>query len=199
MAGPSVRLDLRALLPIAALGVVVLVIIAVELCGRENVQPLVGSPVALASATSGPTFTPGPSPTPGPPTPTATGAAPIGGADDRDVKRQQDLAAIQAALEKFHQDKGEYPNTAGNIQSLCVFRDADAGCGLDRFLSPIPVDPLGDATKNGYFYSSTGSDYALYALREGKKLPECPEHPEHLGAIKSLYCIQGPSPNPVPT
>ncbi len=193
MAGPSVRLDLRVLLPVAALGVVVLVIIAVELCGREDVQPLAGSPpVALTPVTSGPTFTPGPSPTRGPPTPTATGAAPLGGGEGRDAKRQQDLAAIQAALEKFHQDKGEYPNTNGNIQSLCVFRDADAGCGLEKFLNPIPEDPLGDPAKNGYFYGSTGSEYTLYATREGNQLPECADHPDFLEKTKSLYCVQGP-------
>ncbi len=193
MAGPSVRLDLRVLFPVAALGIVVLVIIAVELCGREDVEPTgVAPPSVFASATPGPSFTPGPSPTLGPATPTATGAAPVGGSDERDAKREQDLFALLLALEQFRQDEGEYPNTAGNIQSLCVFRDADAGCDLERFIDPIPQDPLGDPAKNGYFYRSTGEEYTVYATREGDTLPECPEHPDHLRAIDSLYCVQGP-------
>ena len=192
-AGPSVRVDLRAALPVVALAAVVLAIIVVELCGRDDVEaPLVQATPSGPSATPGPTFTPGPSPTSGPPTETPTGEAPVGGEEERDVRRQQDLVAIQQALEQYRQENDEYPNTNGNIQSLCVFADSDAGCDLLEVLDPLPQDPLGDPANNGYFYSSTGDAYVLYATREGDQLPECGEHPAHLGKIDSLYCVQGP-------
>lgn len=193
MAGPSVRLDLRAALPVAALGVVVLVIIFVELCGREDVEP----PVVQAPTPSGPTSTPGPSPTVGPsPTaapeqPTATREAPSGG-EDRDVTRMADLEAIQEALEEYRQENRDYPDTDGNVQTLCAFAEADAGCDLREVLSPLPLDPLGDPASNGYWYASSGSSYTLYAQRESGRFPECEEHPQHLEALESLICIQGP-------
>ena len=191
-AGPSVRVDLRAALPVVALAAVVLAIIVVELCGRDDVEaPLVQATPSGPSATPGPTFTPGPSPTPGPPTETPTGEAPVGGEDERDVQRQQDVQALQQVLDQYRQENDEYPSTNGNIQSLCVFADSDAGCDLLEVLDPLPQDPLGDPANNGYFYSSTGDAYVLYATREGDQLPECGEHPAHLGDIDSLYCVRG--------
>lgn len=192
-AGPSVRVDLRAALPVVALAIVVLAIIVVELCGRDDVVAPAAQPTAGPTATAGPTFTPGPSPTPGPATETPTGEAPPpGDPEQRDAVRAQDLAAIQQALEQFRSDQGEYPNTNGNIQTLCVFTDSDAGCDLRDVLDPLPQDPLGDPANNGYFYASDGETYTLYATREGDQLAECSEHPDHLGRIESLYCVRGP-------
>lgn len=177
----------------AALAIVIFAIIVVQICGREDVK----TPTSLATpggptATLGPTFTPGPSPTPGPRTVTPTGQAPAGDANQRDAKRAQDIAAIQAALAQYFQKHTNYPTTNGNVQSLCVFRDSDAGCHLEEFLTPLPQDPLGNPAANGYFYASTGTAYTLYANREGGQLPECAEHPDHLRDIKSLYCVKGP-------
>jgi len=191
-AGPAVRVDLRAALPVVALAIVVLSIIIVELCGRDDVQGPTAQPTAGPTATVGPTFTPGPSPTPGGATETPTGEAPAGDPDQRDAVRAQDLVAIQQALEQFRSDEGEYPNTNGNIQTLCVFEDSDAGCALQDILSPLPQDPLGDPAMNGYFYASDGATYTLYATREGDQPAECSEHPDHLGRIDSLSCVRGP-------
>ncbi len=195
MAGRSVRIDLRAALPVAALGVVVLVIIFVELCGREEVKPLAQStPVEVATATPftpGPTSTPGPSPTIAPEQATATMAALTGDAD-RDVIRLQDLAKIKEALEVYRDEHGGYPNTQGNIQTLCAFIGADEGCALKEVLDPLPEDPLGDPGTNGYWYASNGATYTLYAVREAEQLEECPEHPDHLKDFPSIMCAQGP-------
>lgn len=188
-AGP-VRVDLRAALPVAVLAIVVLAIIIVELCGRDDVEGPPALPTASGpSATPGPTFTPGPSPTPGAVTETPTGEAPSGSEDERDAQREQDLAALQQALELYRSNEGEYPSTNGNIQTLCVFEDSDAGCALLDVLDPLPRDPLGDAAYN---YASDGETYVLYATREGDAVPECDEHPEHLASIDSLYCARGP-------
>ena len=189
----SDRVDLRTVLPIAALGVVVLVIIFVELCGREDPADLFvqSTPERLETATTGPTFTPGPSPTPGPAEATAARDATTG-TESRDTARVNDLAAIQAALEEFAEDSGSYPSTGGNIQTLCGFVEFDAGCELRAVLDPLPQDPLGDPVNNGYFYRSDGSQYTLYAIRESELFPECREHPDHLGELDSLLCAQGP-------
>lgn len=188
--GPSIiRFDLRAVLPVTALGVVVLVIILVELCGRGNMETLVRStPVQLG--TPGPTFTPGPSPTPGLTVATATQEVPAGG-EQRDVTRVRDLAAIAEALQQYREENGSYPTTEGNIQTLCAFVDLDAGCALEEVLSPLPQDPLGDPVRFGYFYSSTGTAFSLYAKRESDQFPECQELPSHIAELGSLLCTQG--------
>jgi hypothetical protein len=195
MAEPStVRLDLRAVLPIAALGVVVLVIIFVELCGREDVAPLSQTPLpSVESPTPSqpvPTATAGPSPTPAPPTSTPP---PSPGGGERDLTRLQDLATIQDALEEYREENGSYPDNDGNVQSLCVFPDTDAGCELEDVLSSIPNDPLGEPlAENGYWYASDGDTFTVYAQRESEEFGECAEHPDHLGGIDSLLCVRGP-------
>ena len=195
MTTPStVRLDLRVVLPIAALGVVVLLIIFVELCGREDVAPLSQTPLtSVETPTPLPpaaTSTPGPSPTPAPPTFTPT---PAPGRGERDLTRLQDLATIEEALEEYREENGNYPDNDGNIQSLCVFSDTDIGCELEEVLSSIPNDPLGEPlAENGYWYASDGDTYIVYAQRESEDFGECSEHPDHLGDIDSLLCVRGP-------
>ena len=193
MAGPSSRVDLRAVLPVAALGVVVLVIIFVELCGREDVAPLDGSTAVVQqeTATPGPTFTPGPSPTTGP-SPTGAPVEVVTGGEDRDTARVQDLTALQEALEQYREENGAYPDTDGNVQTLCVFFDADAGCDLEEVLGPVPQDPLGEPVSNGYWYVSTGRLYVVFAQRESELFPACDEHPEHLRDFDSVLCARGP-------
>jgi hypothetical protein len=195
MAARFVHLDLRAAVPVAALAVVVLVIIFVELCGREDVKPLAQStPLAVATATPftpGPTRTPGPSPTMAPEQATATREALVGGSE-RDLTRVQDLAGLKEALEEYRDEHGGYPNTQGNIQTLCAFTGADKGCELREVLSPLPEDPLGDPSSNGYWYASNGATYTLYAVREAEQFDECPDHPDHLKHAESLLCTTGP-------
>jgi hypothetical protein len=191
MAGPTTtRVDLRAILPAAVLGLVVLAIIFVQLCGREHVQPL-GDVTPVARATLAPTFTPGPSPTGGLIEATATRVTQLGG-DLRDQVRLQDLTAIQQALAQYRLDHSGYPDTKGNIQTLCVFKQFDLGCELESLLNPLPIDPLDDASANGYWYVSDGTAYTLYAQREADLVPECSEHPGFLKAFKSVMCVRSP-------
>ena len=197
MAGsPTVRLDLRAVLPIAALAVIVLVIIFVELCGRNDVGPLVDAiPTAIDRGTATPvtpvpTATPGPTPTPAPPT--ATPEPEPGGAE-RDATRVEDLETIEQALEEYVQENGNYPDSGGNVQTLCVFPESDIACELEDVLSPIPTDPLGEPlAENGYWYASDGETFTVYAQRESEQFETCAQHPDHLQGFDSLLCVQGP-------
>ena len=195
---PAVHLDLRAVLPIAALGAVVLVIIIVELCGREDVdRPLVQNTTPIVNPTRPPgtVATPptpgvGPSPTVGPPT--ATEEQPAGGEGDRDLVRNQDLQRVLQALDEYRQENESYPDTGGQVQSLCVF-EADVGCELTEFLDPLPADPLGEPiSENGYWYAATTDSFTVYAQRESDEFPECSEHPDHLSDIDSVMCVKGP-------
>jgi hypothetical protein len=196
----SVRLDLRAILPVAALAVVVLVIIFVELCGRQDVKPFAQTTPfpTVPQATPAATFTPGPSPTGGVST-TATPPAVLPGGEQRDTQRAQDLAALQAALVQYHDKHGKYPSANGNVQTLCAFPESDAGCKLkdDGELDPLPIDPKGEPiTENGYWFRSTDNDYAIFAQRESDAVPECDEHPDFLKQFKSLICVTSPPPAP---
>ena len=189
----AVRIDPRVAIPIALLGVVVLAIMFVELCGREDVSSLVQEPPSgdVPPATLGPTFTPGPSPTLAPVVPTDT-PAPQPGGQERDIVRVQDLVTVQSALEEVRADTGSYPSNEGTIQTLCVFTEFDRGCELLDVLDEIPIDPLEDASVNGYWYVSDGDSYTLYSQREGGSFPECLDHPEFLQDIPSLLCFSGP-------
>ena len=197
MNGRTVQLDLRVVLPVAVLAVVVLTIILVEICGREDVKLVSESPTAGPTGTVGPTFTPGPSPTAGPEQATATVQSAEGG-EDRDQVRQQHLAEVQQALEDYRAEEGEYPTTNNNIQTLCVYEGDDAGCALKDFLDPLPQEPLGDPSINGYFYQSDGERYVLYAIREADAVPECEDHPAHLERFDSVMCVSEPGAAPAP-
>lgn len=196
MTESTVRLDLRAVVAIGALGAVVLAIIFVQLCGAEDVPTLAEGPTPMprdtsTPATPGATADPGTSPTPGPATATVELQVSSEG-EERDFLRQGALMLLGQALEEYEQENGHYPDTDGNIQTLCAFREIDVACDLDEILSPLPEDPLGDASGNGYWYASDGSSFAVYAQRESQRFDACEEHPEHLQEFDSVFCVKGP-------
>jgi hypothetical protein len=196
MAGPektTIRIDLRAALPLLTLGFIILVIIFVELCGRTEVKPLPqGTPfVEGPTSTPGPTSTVGPSPTPAPAEATATQENAAAGAD-RDEVRQTDLHTIQTALEQYKQKHAKYPSTGDGIQTVCTFEEFDKGCALKDVLDPIPSDPLGNPGENGYWLKSTETKYTLYSQRESELFSGCGQHPDHLKAFRSVFCVSGP-------
>jgi hypothetical protein len=195
----TVKLDLRAVIPIAALTIVVLVIIFVQICGSEDVdapEVVAETPADTPTAgEAGPTATEGPPPTEEPGAPTAT-AEPGGGEEERDATRADDLQALAFAFEAYRVENGSYPTTDGAVQSLCVF-PGDAGCAVEELIDPIPLDPLGEpASENGYWYASTGDTFTIWAQRETDSVPECPEHPAHLEHFDSVQCSQGPATPP---
>lgn len=189
---PAVRLDLRAILPIAALALVVLVIIFVELCGREDVKPFVQTTPfpTVPPVTPADTSTPGPTPTGGGAATTPTPPAVEPGGDQRDAQRTQDLAAIEAALQQYHDKHGKYPSSNNNVQTLCAFPEFDLGCKLKEMLDPLPIDPKGEPiTENGYWFRATDDAYAVFAMRESDAFPACQERPEFLKQFATVLCI----------
>ena len=110
----------------------------------------------------------------------------------RDVARTQELEGIQQTTAVYTAEGNALPNTNGDLQALCVFRELDAGCGLLEVLDQLPEDPLGDAGVNGYFYVSDGATYIVYAQRETDAFPACDEHPEFLVQFDALLCVKGP-------
>ncbi len=126
-----------------------------------------------------PTFVPTTVPTPRP------------GGDARDRTRQTHLESFQQALAEYRAEEGSYPSNGGGVQTLCVYPE-DAGCELESVMDQIPEDPLGEPGTNGYFYSSDGDSFSVYATRESEEVPACPEHPDHLARFSSLLCVRGP-------
>jgi hypothetical protein len=121
----------------------------------------------------------------------------------RDAQRIQDLDALESALAEYHDRFDEYPNTEGNIQTLCAYEDIDKGCDLKEVMSggdeDILLDPLGEPLANGYWYASDGTSYTIWTLREGSGNPGdpvCPEVPAHLREKGSLFCITVSAPAP---
>jgi hypothetical protein len=109
-----------------------------------------------------------------------------------DRTRMDDLAKIAGALEQYRQQKGEYPSTGGNTQTVCIYQDIDAGCKLRDLLDPIPGDPAGDPGANGYWYRSDGKSYMLAAaMAVATNATPLICDPEMAKLIKhtTLYCV----------
>lgn len=198
MAGPestTIRIDLRAALPILLLVLLIFAVIFLELCGRTDVEPVdpSGTPISVATSTEGPPPTEGPSPTLPPEAATATPENPAAGAD-RDEIRQNDLNAIKDALDLYLEENGEYPSTGDGIQTVCTFEDDDVGCALQETIAGgvVPQDPLGNGGENGYWLQSTEDTYTLYAQRESELFPACPEKPAHLEDFRTVFCLSNP-------
>ena len=179
----------------ALLLVVVVAIILTDLATGGDAEPpqLLGENIGLTpGAVVFPTLPPLPTATPFV-TPTLSSGA---DAQERDAQRLQELSLLQIAL-AVHLDRfGEYPNTQGQTQSLCVFEDLDKGCELKRVLDEgqegLLQDPLGDPLANGYWYVSDGGTYTIWMLRESASAGSefaCPEAPPFLLEKGALFCV----------
>jgi hypothetical protein len=181
---------------IAALAAVLVAIVATDVAtgGHTASPPPLGTAYPTSEAVVGPRPTRTPRPptlTPHPLTPTVT-PTPRPGADERDVQRRQDLEQVRAALEEYHKKEGSYPSTGGNMQTLCAYEKLDVGCKLKKVLDPLPAtDPLGDPLLNGYWYTSDGKSFAVYALQETPPPPDVPQcqKPDALKEIPRVYCV----------
>ena len=179
----------------ALLAAVVLAVILTDLAtgGAAVPPPLLGENVALTpGAVVFPTLPPLPTATPFV-TPTLSSGA---GAQANDAQRLQALVQLQIALAVYLDRFGEYPNTQGQTQSLCVFEDLDKGCELKRVLDQgqkeLLHDPLGDPLANGYWYVSDGGTYTIWMLRESEGVGNefaCPETPPFLLEKGALFCL----------
>ena len=133
----------------------------------------------------------------GKPTPTsqAVEATAPPGAEDRNSQRIRDLRTLGQLLQQYLERNGSYPSSRGAFQTLCVYDQLDAGCKLQDLTTTLPVDPLEDPLRNGYWYVSDGDTFTLMALWEGTgerpadfpcpdTLPGDDEHPNRI-------CLEG--------
>ena len=121
----------------------------------------------------------------------------------RDAERLSDLEMLQDALAEYRDRFDEYPNSDGQIQTLCAYEDLDKGCDLEEVLDEkdkdVLVDPLGEPLVNGYWYVSDGKTYTIWTRREGPASagdPVCREAAPHLKDIGSLFCVTVRSASP---
>lgn len=122
-----------------------------------------GTPVRYAYVASPPTPQAAATPTP---RPTLPASSVQGTVAERDARRKLDLALLVAAAEAAKADRGSYPTTGGQVQSLCVYEKLDKGCLFKQYINvDLPKDPLGNF--NGYWYSSDGETARFYAWLEG--------------------------------
>ena len=184
------------------LAAIVLVIVLTDVAtgGDTETPPALGSAI---EATPGsrvlvvPTLAPITTPTPVVAAATAT-ASSAAEALARDTERLGELAVIQSALAEYRERFKKYPDTEGNLQTLCNYKDLDKGCDLRKVLEDdeegFLEDPLGSPLDNGYWYASDGDTYTIWALREGPGNPGdpiCPDAPVHLKEKGNLFCVSG--------
>jgi hypothetical protein len=117
-------------------------------------------------------------------------------ADERDRIRRNDLETLRQALERYAVETGGYPDTGGQVQSLCVYQELDAGCALAVALPELPSDPLGSSADDGYWYASDGTSFVLIAQQEEmqREQTQCPDDVVRSLAGEAHYCVQGPAP-----
>ena len=123
---------------------------------------------------------------------TQPGASPVpGDAAERDAERRSELVLLAAALAKYKAESGSYPSSNSNVQSACVYEEIDVLCGFKAELGPGTfVDPFEDPHQYGYWYSSDGESFTLYALLEEAPAPEetCTISGD-LADRRNLYCL----------
>ncbi|MCH7511557.1 MAG: hypothetical protein IIB19_04215 [Chloroflexi bacterium] len=182
----------------ALLGTLLLVVVAAIIItdlatgGDAKPPPLLGEGIALTpGAVVFPTLPPLPTVTPFV-TPTLSSGA---DAQERDALRIREMSLLQIALTVYLDRFGEYPDTQGQTQSLCVFEELDKGCELKQVLdeeqTELLQDPLGDPLANGYWYVSDGGTYTIWMLRESAGPDSafaCPETPPFLLEKGNLFC-----------
>lgn len=138
-----------------------------------------------------------PAPADKPPTPVATRAPlevtpPSGEANDpeaRDARRLNDLQTIASALHSFNEKRGGYPNTNDRVQTSCVYETLDRLCELAGEVGRSSLtDPRGSSF--GYWYSSNGVTFTLYASLEGQATGSdaCPSQVSFI-RLPNVFCL----------
>jgi hypothetical protein len=181
---------------IGPVGLVVLALLAVAWLdatkggGATPKPPLgdIGTPVRGAYVA--PTATPfGFAPT-RVPRPTVVGQV-TGDPAARDGKRRGDLLLLLDAAGRVKARDGSYPSTSGNVQTLCNYKEIDAGCKIQALAGG---DGIVDPLKIGYWYSSDGGSAKFYASLEDDvaKDQQCATNDAELKKHDNLICIKTP-------
>lgn len=122
-------------------------------------------------------------------------AGAAGTSEQRDGQRRVDLLVLLDAANKVKAADGSYPTTKGNVQTICAFKELDVGCRFKNTLGKdVPLDPLGDPVKNGYWYSSDGNTVTVYANLESPPPADekCPTNDTELKKKANLICAKAP-------
>ena len=122
------------------------------------------------------------------PRPTVVGQV-TGDPAARDGKRRGDLLLLLDAAGRVKARDGSYPSTTGNVQTLCTYKEIDAGCKIQAVAGgDAIVDPL----KIGYWYSSDGRSATFYASLEGTAPndPECAAKDAELQKHDNVICVK---------
>jgi hypothetical protein len=180
--------------PVALIVVALAAVLGFDLAhtGEAVPPPLVG---ALGTPVRGTLVPPTPTPVGFAPTPVPRPTVPgtvAGTPATRDAVRRNSLLIALDGFQKLKDKNGKYPTTGGNIQTLCAFKDLDAGCKLkDVIPGGAPADPLGDPIQDGFWYQSDGTYVKLYASLE-EDIPEdqkCPTDNVDLKKKADLICV----------
>jgi hypothetical protein len=189
-----------AILPVAVLVAAAIAVLWFDITegGEPDMETFIGdigTPVrhAFVSPTAVP---PGAEPTPRATTAVRGGipAGAPGTPEERDETRRQDLLVLLNAAAELKVRDGAYPDTNNNVQTLCSYRDQDQACKLTEILGEdLPLDPLGDGIRYGYWYSSDGENVRFYAAMEGDIPDEqkCETTDAELSKRANLICIEG--------
>jgi hypothetical protein len=123
---------------------------------------------------------------------TDTGAPyiPPGGLE-RDAKRRADLLRITAALLQYKEQHGSFPDTGGNAKTACAYKELDPLCQFESELgADTLVDPRRDTGRYGYWYTSDGASFIIFATFEGPIPAEetCIPKSEDIARKPNLFC-----------
>ncbi len=147
---------------------------------RPTYVPPTATPIGAPTAKPQPTFSPGAATAPGT-------------KDQRDAKRRTDLLVLLNAANQVKARDGSYPDTHNNVQTVCKYKNNDAGCVLQSVLGgSVPEDPLGNG--EGYWMQSDGSHVKFYASLENPidDSQKCPTTDAELVKHDNLICIGAP-------
>lgn len=197
MASPR-TLRWTVIAPVAMVVVALLTVVWLDATKGGEAKPAppigsIGTPVRQAYVA--PTVTPiGFQATPKPRSTVVIGVK--GNPTERDAKRRSDVLILVDAANRLRARDGSYLTTGGNVQTVCAFQNLDVGCKLKDLIvgNVVPLDPLGDTVKNGYWYSSDGQTAKVYAALEGD-LPadqKCPTTDLELKKKPNLICVTMP-------
>jgi hypothetical protein len=107
----------------------------------------------------------------------------------RDEKRRGDLLLLLGAAGSVKARDGSYPSTNGNVQTLCTYKEIDAGCKIQALAGG---DGIADPLKTGYWYSSDGRSATFYASLEGSAPSDqqCATKDAELQKHDNVICVK---------
>ena len=101
-----------------------------------------------------------------------------------DSRRKAELKQIQASLELYRSDFGNYPAASSNNVQNCGNALMDPACNTSTYLQNVPRDPVG----RDYYYALTSNGYNLYGCAQVSTDPEAINAPSAVSASYGSTC-----------